>query len=155
MRDIAGSSEAFASFAYGLFSFAMLLGRFSIDQFTARFSTPQMVFWGALGAFIGLAMAVFWPHPATVLIGYSIVGIGIAGVFPSLFRTAGHQGAQAVAAVSMMGALGGLIGPPLIGGLSSWGNLRWGLGLMALIALLIAPAARATASADTPPLQRN
>ena len=148
MRDITLSTEAQASFAYGLFSMCMLIGRFNLDRVSAKFSSPSIVFWGAILSFTGLSISVFWPTPMIAMFGYAIVGLGIAGVFPSIFRTAGRQGAQAVAAVSMMGALGNLVGPPLIGSLATWQSLRWGLFFMALAALVIAPCAKATAKGD-------
>ena len=57
--------------------------------------------------------------PAAALVGLFLVGLGVANGVPLMFSAAGRQPdtppGPAIAAVSSMGSLGFLAGPPLIG----------------------------------------
>ena len=58
-------------------------------------------------------------HPAAALIGLFLVGLGVANGVPLMFSAAGSRPdtppGPGIAAVSSMGSLGFLAGPPIIG----------------------------------------
>jgi hypothetical protein len=69
------------------------------------------------------------------------LGLGLAGVVPTLFRSGADQPGvstgPALAAVSSLGYLGFLAGPPLIGGIAQLSSLRLACGLLVLAGLLV------------------
>jgi MFS family permease len=65
-----------------------------------------------------------------------MVGIGVSSVVPLVLALAGRSTTMApgvaIAAVSTVGFLGFLLGPPLIGFISQATDLRWAFALIAL-----------------------
>ena len=88
-------------------------------------------------------------HRAAAIAGFAALGLGLAGVVPTLFRAGADQPGvptgQALAAVTSLGYLGFLAGPPIIGGVAQLTSLRLAAGLMVLanvLVVLLAGAAR-------------
>jgi len=134
-----------ASLAYASFSGAMAAARFGGDWVRARM-TPVALLQasGALGA-VGMLLALLWPHPVAALVGFALVGLGFANVVPVLFaaaaRVPGVTAAHGIAAVSSVGYLGMMAGPPLIGVVAEHSSLSWGLSAVLVFALVQAAAA--------------
>jgi hypothetical protein len=101
----------------------------------------------------GIAVAVSVPSPAAAIAAFAIAGVGIGNIVPILFAGGGHLEPSApgrgIAAVTTLGYVGFLAGPPLIGFAAEVTNLSIGLGITALAALIIAAAARIARAADT------
>jgi hypothetical protein len=150
------ASQALGAISYAIFSVAMAAGRLVSDALWAR--------WGAVGllrragalAAVGFTAALVAGTAPAALIGFAALGLGLSGVVPTLFRAAADQPGvptgPALAAVSSLGYLGFLAGPPIIGGLAELAGLQVAIGLLAVSAGLVvalAPAAgdarRATA----------
>jgi hypothetical protein len=77
------------------------------------------------------------------LIGFALVGAGLAAAFPVLIsaagRTPGVPTGTAIAAVATAGYTGFLVGPPAIGLVSSaFGGLQAGLAVVALVGVAVA-----------------
>jgi MFS family permease len=83
--------------------------------------------------------------PWAALLGFVFVGLGLANVVPVLYAAAaqvpGVSAAAGVAAVSSIGYMGFMVGPPMIGALASWTSLGTALWAVALFAVLMALAA--------------
>jgi MFS family permease len=98
-------------------------------------------------------------QPAAALIGLFLVGLGVANGVPLMFSAAGRQPDMApgpgIAAVSSMGSLGFLAGPPVIGVLADAISLPWALALLILgAAVVFALARRATCRTQPEPEPR-
>jgi predicted MFS family arabinose efflux permease len=135
-----------AALAYASFSAAMAAGRFAGDAVRARIASVPLLRWsGALGA-AGMALALLVPHPWIALLGFALVGLGFANVVPVLFsaaaRVPGVTPAHGIAAVSSLGYLGMMAGPPLIGVIAEATSLAWGLVVVVAGAALLALAAK-------------
>ena len=79
-----------------------------------------------------------------------LVGLGVANGVPLMFSAAGRQPdtppGPGIAAVSSMGSLGFLAGPPFIGFLADATSLAWALATLVIAAAIVfALARRATA----------
>jgi MFS family permease len=63
----------------------------------------------------------------------------VSSVVPLVYSLAGRSGTMlpgmAIAAVSSIGFLGFLLGPPLIGFIAEASNLRWSFGVIAVLGL--------------------
>lgn len=149
------SDVSLAALGYASFSLAMALGRFAGDAVRARVAPiPLMVLSGLLAA-LGMALALLVPIAAVGLVGFACVGLGLSNVVPVLFsaasRVPGIAPAHGIAAVSAVGYLGMMAGPPLIGLVAEHSSLTVGLGCVVLFAVFMALAApRALRQAGSP-----
>jgi MFS family permease len=137
---------------YATFALAMLLIRLSGNRLLTRYRSDRLLPILAALATVGFASGLLVGRPIAALIGFACLGVGLASVVPAVFSAAGripglHPG-TAVATVSACGWAGFVLGPPLIGRLSSLSSLPVALGLLpALTAFIvigtwIAPALR-------------
>jgi predicted MFS family arabinose efflux permease len=115
MRDKLAATEGIAPLAYAAFSAVMLCARLSADSVKDRFGARRVVAGGALLATAGIAIVVMAFSLGTTVIGFGLIGAGLASVFPFVFSAAGKRGATALARVATMGYSGILIGPPTVG----------------------------------------
>ncbi len=141
------TDAATGALGFAAFSAAMATGRLFGDRIRERL-TPVALMRASGGlAAIGMAVALTAGAPGAALAGFMLVGLGLANVVPVMFaasaQVSGVSPAHGVAAVSSVGYLGFMIGPPLIGLLASGGSLTAALWTVALFAVLTALAARA------------
>ena len=101
---------------------------------------------GAL-ATAGLGGGLLIGTPTVAIVGFGLVGLGIANMIPVLFSAAGRipgvQAGTALAAVASTGYLGFLAGPPLIGFVAEAMSLPVALGIVSVCCMLIAVRANA------------
>lgn len=145
MRDVVAASPAFASAAYAAFSGGMAAGRFAGDFVRARFGAPQLVFASASFACVGMLGALLLPEPVPALVGFTMMGLGLANMMPLLFaaaaRVAGISPAEGLAHVAGLAYFGLMFGPVVIGAVAQAAGLPAGLGIVALCAAIVAVAA--------------
>jgi fucose permease len=134
LRQDLGASAAVAALAYSFFTAGMTVGRLVGDAINARIGPVALLRGGALltGLPLGALLLVGAPVPA--LIGLFLVGLGVANGVPLMFSAAGRQPDTApgpgIAAVSSMGSLGFLAGPPVFGFIADATSLPWSLSLL-------------------------
>ncbi|HEX3768442.1 MAG TPA: MFS transporter, partial [Puia sp.] len=89
----------------------------------------------------GLLLSVLFPQFITATIGFLMVGAGVSSVVPMIYSAAGKSRIMspgvAIAAVSTIGYLGFLFGPPFIGFIAQATSLRISFGLIAVMGILI------------------
>jgi predicted MFS family arabinose efflux permease len=127
--------------AYAAFSLLMITGRVVGDGIVGAAGSRATVGFGALIAAAGLAISAAWPGLAGGIIGFGLVGAGLANVVPVLFSVAGRTGAAAavgVASAATSGYAGLLVGPVIIGAFASALGLRSAIVMLAGVALLAA-----------------
>jgi Major Facilitator Superfamily len=127
--------------AYAAFSLLMITGRIVGDGIVGAAGTRATVGFGALLAGAGLTISGAWPGLAGGVIGFGLVGAGLANVVPVLFSVAGRIGsspAVGVASAATAGYAGLLIGPVVIGAVASGVGLRSTIVMLAGVALLSA-----------------
>jgi predicted MFS family arabinose efflux permease len=149
LRQDLGASAALAALAYSFFTAGMTVGRVVGDWVNHRIGAVALLRWGALLTGFPLGAMLLIGQPAAALAGLFLVGLGVANGVPLMFSAAGRQPdtppGPGIAAVSSMGSLGFLAGPPVIGVLADAVSLPWALSLLILGALVVlALAARAT-----------
>jgi MFS family permease len=140
------ASAAVASFGFAAFSLAMAVGRFSGDFLVNRFGPAVLLRVSSMIAACGLGLGVLIGEPIAAIIGFGLVGLGIANIIPVLFSAAGqvHGVAPgiALAAVASTGYCGFLAGPPLIGLAAELTSLTVGLCLVSACCVFISMSAR-------------
>jgi predicted MFS family arabinose efflux permease len=135
-----------AAMGYAAFTAAMALARFGGDALRARYSERDLLRASAGLSAVAMAVVLMSGHAAVSIVGYALVGAGLAPVVPILFNAAtrvpGTSRAAAIAAVSSIGYLGFMIGPPLIGGLAQASSLTAAMWVVVLASALLAIGAR-------------
>jgi len=156
LRQDLGASAAVAALAYSFFTAGMTSGRIVGDWVNHRIGAVALLRWGALLTGVPLGALLLIGQPAVALAGLFLVGLGVSNGVPLMFSAAGRQPdtppGPGIAAVSSMGSLGFLAGPPFIGFLADAVSLPWALAtLIAGAAVVLALARRAVAHGDPEP----
>lgn len=117
----------------------MALGRFVSDYFTHRYGPTRMLQLSSGLIVTGLLLVVGLPYLVPAVLGFLLVGFGIASVVPLAYSAAGRSTkvapGVALALVSTIGFLGFLLGPPLIGFLAQLSSLRLAMAAVAVVAM--------------------
>ena len=137
LKDVANATSALAPMGIAIFSATMVLARVFADKRRARWGNRRMVVAGGALAAGGLTLGLLLGGVAPALIGFGCVGFGIAAVAPCIYVAAAGQGPNALSLVAAMGVTGMLAGPPVIGSIASSSSLAWGMGVVALSAILV------------------
>ena len=142
LHDTLGSSPALASTGFAAFSLAMAAGRFTGDWLVGRHGAERVLRLSSTAAAVGLVGALLLGTPASGVVGFGLVGLGISNVIPILFSAAGRvpgtEPGVAIAAVATTGYFGFLVGPPVIGMVADVTGLRVALGIVAGLCGVIA-----------------
>jgi MFS family permease len=142
VKQEVGATQNVAALAYAGFSAAMALTRFAGDRLRARFSAASLLRASAALAALGMAAGVLAVHPVQALLGFAVVGIGLANVVPVLFsaaaRVPGVTPAQGIASVASLGYMGFMVGPPIVGFLAHLSSLTVALFCVAMLAVVLA-----------------
>jgi MFS family permease len=143
MHKTIGQDEAFSALAFGSFATAMTIGRLTGDRFTEKFGNRKQLIISSLLAIFGLTLALAVSNPYLVLVGFFIVGLGIATIVPIIYSAAGNtEGVSPSVGIAMattIGYTGFFVGPPVIGYLADAFSLRIGLafGLLLFVIMFI------------------
>jgi MFS family permease len=116
-------SEYMTVFGYNAFALFMTIGRFAGDTLARIFGRKTVIVGSAVVSAICMGFAALAPTPWISIGAFGLAGFGIANLVPLLFslaaKRAGGQVEQATSSVFATGYLGFLIGPPLVGFISS------------------------------------
>jgi hypothetical protein len=150
LQTTMNASQGLAGLAVTTFTGSMAVARLVGDRLSLALGSARLVSGGAALAAAGLGLALAVQIPAVAIVGFGMMGLGLAAVVPTLFRSAGSQpgipASQGIAAVSTMGYAGGLIGPPVIGTVAGVATLRGSLVIiLVMLAILIVGGHRALA----------
>ena len=150
MTQELGSSEALGAVAFAAFAVTMAIARFAADPLRGRLGNVVLVRGGSLIAAAGLGVALLVHEPAAAIAGFALLGLGLAPVVPIAFSAAGDLDPRAtgrlVGRVATLGYVGSVAGPIMIGWLAEATSLRTSLGLVVVLALVIAVSAGGLAS---------
>lgn len=130
LRDI-GAGAGLAASGYALFSITMAIGRLSGDRAIDVLGGRRLIRIGGVVAAVGILLAMVLHTVPAALIGFGLVGIGVATIAPIVYSTAGRSRlippGTAIAAATTIGYLGFMAGPPVIGLTAGLTGLRWAL----------------------------
>lgn len=132
----------------------MVVLRLSGDRLLARFRPNVLLPVLAGVATLTLIATLIVGSPLAALVGFGALGVGLALIIPTVFSAAGRLPAvetgPAVAAVSALGWIGYVGGPPIIGIVSEHLSLP-----VTLVVLPVLTATIATVICLTPALRTN
>jgi len=150
-----GMSEAAGAITFSVFCVAMGVVRLVGEQIERRFGALRILVGGSLLAGAGLLLTAIVPATWLAFVGFALAGGGLAFAFPVALDLAssvgrrgdGTGGEREIGFVTTIAYSGFLIGPPMIGGVAQLTNLEFAIGFAGVVAMLIAPAAIASAAA--------
>jgi fucose permease len=143
-KEHLGTTSSIAAIALATFSLAEATARLLGDRATAVFGASRLARRAALIGAAGFALVLVVTVPIVAAFGLLATGLGIAILFPLTLRAAAAQpggSGPAIAAVSSLGYVGFVVGPPLIGGLAEIVSLR--AALLIVVAMCLAASALA------------
>ena len=151
LRRFLGADAALGAAGYAAFAATMTVGRLTGDRVTARLGPVITVRIGGILLAVGLGTVLVVGQPIAALVGFGLVGFGLANIVPILFSAAGRSPhmapGPAIAAISTASYLGFLAGPPAIGFTADHITLRGALLIVVAFGIIIA----ALAGAVNPP----
>ena len=127
VKVIAASAQL-RTLGYVSFMSAMATGRFIGDKLIIKFGAKKVLQLSGIVITSGLVVSVLFPYIITATIGFLMVGFGVSAIVPLCYAMAGRSTKMApslaIAAVSSIGFIGFLMGPPLIGYIAQAFSLR-------------------------------
>ncbi len=136
-QKVVAVPKELTTLGYAAFMGTMAGGRFLGDRIVTRFGRQKVLQASGIVITSGLLIAVIFPMITTATIGFLLVGLGVSSVIPLVYSTAGRSTTMspgvALAAVSTIGFLGFLLGPPMIGFIAQAFSLRWSFTLIAIL----------------------
>jgi MFS family permease len=141
LTNVLHASESEGATGFAVFSTAMVIMRLSGDRIVSALGPALTIRCCGLSAIFGSLFTIVATLPLMVYIGYFLMGIGYSIVFPLVFSRAANDGqlsaGRSIAAVSVFGYGGLMLGPPLIGFLAEETSLRITFALFTLLALVV------------------
>jgi MFS family permease len=120
---------------------AMVIGRLSADRFITRFGAISTLHFSGYLILGGFATIFFSHWMGFILLGFIMVGIGMASGVPICFSLAGHldhiSPSAAIAMVTAISFWGFMVSPPAIGFFSQLFNLRIAFSAMMFMGISI------------------
>jgi hypothetical protein len=130
----------------------MAVTRLVGDRLTIRWGPVSVTRAGGIVSALGLTLALVVQTTPAALVGFAAMGAGLATVVPIAFRAAGSvpgiPAGAGIAAITMVGYAGFLVGPPLIGAVAEATSLAIGLGIVVALLLVLVALARSTRPAE-------
>ncbi|OLY93028.1 Nitrate/nitrite transporter NarK [Cnuella takakiae] len=140
-QKVVQAEKAWIGAGYTIFMCTMATGRFIADWFSTRFGLRRTLQVSGMLTATGLIISVVFPTLLPAMAGFFLVGFGVSSIVPLVYSAAGRSktmtAGMALAAVSSIGFLGFLFGPPLIGVLAGLSSLRLSFTFIALMGLCI------------------
>ncbi|MGB5363723.1 MAG: MFS transporter [Aureibaculum sp.] len=143
LENISLAKASWVGLGYTAFSATMAIGRFLGDGISSKFGSKSLIIGGTIIGAIGFG-CVLLIQPFIVIIGFSLVGLGLSVIVPELFRLSGKregiEPSQGISFIAGSGFIGFLIGPVFLGFLADYANLKlsfWALFGFIILALLM------------------
>lgn len=140
-KQVLNDLKRVSTTGYMVFACMMALGRLIGDVVIGRLSYKGALVLDGILITIGLIVATTLAFPVAVIIGFGLIGFGVATVIPIVYslsaKTTTMSTSAALAAVSTVGFSGFLVGPPMIGFIAHQTGLRYALMLLSLLGIVI------------------
>lgn len=136
-QKVVAVPKAITTLGYAAFMSTMAGGRFVGDWLVTRIGKQKVLQGSGILIVTGLLTAVLFPSVVPATIGFLFVGFGVSSVVPLVYSAAGKSKTLspgvALTAVSTIGFLGFLLGPPVVGFMAQAFSLRWSFTLIGVL----------------------
>jgi MFS family permease len=141
MSSEVGAPSGAAAIAFSSYAFMMIAGRLLGDSVVRAVGRTRTILYGAAIVFVGIGLATGPVSEPTALIGFALVGLGVANMVPAAFSAsaaAASSPSLGVATSATMAYASLLIGPPLFGAIATVSSLRLAFAILLAAAVGIA-----------------
>ncbi|MEV8505593.1 MFS transporter [Actinoplanes sp. NPDC051475] len=157
VRDLLGDTASTAALTVSVFSVSMALARFAGDRVIHRLGPVPTVRLAGAAASAGALIVVLGGRTVPVILGFGLLGVGIAVVVPLVFATAGRIGdhpGRSLAGVAGIAYGSGLIAPGIIGGIAHLSSLTASFALVTALTVAMGLGAGVLRPAPAPAVQQ-
>lgn len=134
LRDVFSAEPAVAGIGYSVFAGMVAGGRFIGDRLKARLGAVATARLCGCFSLAGMALIVLAPASGLAFLGFAATGFGVSVGFPLAVTAAAgltdRPTAASVAILSFIALTGFLLGPPMIGLVAEYADLRAGLATL-------------------------
>jgi MFS family permease len=142
LRNSVHTVPVVAGMGFAIYALAMLTVRLSGNRLFTRFAAHRLLPLLAILATLGFAGGLVIDRPASVLVGFALLGAGLGSVVPMTLRAAGAvrnvDTGRAVSSVAGCGWAGYVVGPVVIGAIASSTTLRTALFVIPVLTGIVA-----------------
>ncbi len=145
-RTELSSGISLSGFAFGGFSFSMMIARFFGDHLREKIGDMKLFIYSVLLAGFGLSLVIFAPNALFAAFGFFLAGFGNANIVPIAFSASatikGLPKGMGIATASFCGYAGLLVAPASLGYLGEHFGFRSvyaAMGFMLFALLVLAP----------------
>lgn len=140
-KQVLNDLQRVSTTGYMVFACMMALARLIGDGIIGKLGYKGSLILDGILIAAGLIIATAFGYPVTAIIGFGLVGFGVATVIPIVYslsaKTSTMSTSAALAAVSTVGFSGFLVGPPMIGFIAHETGLRFALMLLSVLGIII------------------
>lgn len=140
-RDVVG--EDIFTLGYLIFMIFMALSRFFSDRIVENIGMQKTYIISSVFIAAGVLLMIIFPYFWPAIIGFSLVGIGVAAVIPMTYLLAGtskkYSAGMAISIITTYSIAGMLLGPPLVGYIAHLFNLKVSFILFLVAGLMLIP----------------
>ena len=134
-------NDGSAALGYTVFSICMFAMRLMGDRISFKFGPSKTARYSGLVALTGSIILLTFESLFPLLIGFSLIGLGIAVIIPLAFSRAGNdknisQGV-AIASIATLGYGGMLLGPLIFGFIAEFTSIKTSFFILPILALFI------------------
>jgi MFS family permease len=135
------ADKNYVTFGYSSFIIMMTAGRLIGDKFIAAFGPITVLCVNGFLMAAGVIILIAFPTVFAASLGFSFVGLGSSIVVPIVYALAGKtkkmSAGYAIASITMVGYVGFLSSPLIIGALSDRFGMQTAFGVLILISLIV------------------
>ncbi|SON59109.1 Inner membrane protein YbjJ [Mycobacterium simulans] len=127
LHNVVGHGQGAAALGYAAYTLTMVITRFGGVRLQSCIPSRRLLPVLALLAAVGMGVALVSANPVLSVVGFAMLGAGVALLVPTAFSaaySATATGGSAIAIVAATGWLGYVMGPPLIGHLAALVGLQ-------------------------------
>jgi len=133
------AEQAYRTFGYAAFIISMTLGRLLGDKFIALYGPVKLLMVNGLLVAVGFIIVSVFPHIIITTAGFLMIGLGISIIVPMVFvlaaQSATMPASYAIASVTLIGYVGFLSGPLLVGSISQLFNMQVSFAMVGIFGL--------------------
>lgn len=135
------AEKDYVTFGYSSFIIMMTAGRLIGDKFISAFGPITVLWFNGLLMTTGVIMVVSFPFVLLASIGFSLIGLGSSIIVPIIYSLAGKSekmsAGYAIGSVTIVGYVGFLSSPLIIGALSDRFGMQAAFGVLILFSLIV------------------
>lgn len=135
------ADKNYVTFGYSAFVIMMTVGRLMGDRFIDRLGAENILWINGLLMATGCLIIVLFPYVSMASIGFGLIGSGSSIIVPIVYSLAGKTTKMpveyAIASVTMVGYIGFLTSPLVMGSLSEKLGMKAGFGFLIIVSVIL------------------